>query len=96
MGGLPNNIPNTKTTTRNYIQTVGNGQASVPDLSIWPHIAVTEAKWEQIKANLSEPPLGNCNNQEAEAVDVLLESESKTIEDRGINIVQLQKSSQTD
>jgi hypothetical protein len=52
------------------------GQTSVPAFSIWPHIAVTEAKGEQIKANLSEPPLGNSNNpKEAEAVEALLESE---------------------
>jgi len=61
------------------------GQTSVPDLSIWPHKAVTEAKGEQIKANLFKLPLGNCNNPKADAIDALSESESRTIEKRGTN-----------
>jgi hypothetical protein len=52
------------------------GQTSVLILSIGPHIAVTEAKEEHIKANLSKPPLGDNNHlKEAKMIEALLEFE---------------------
>jgi hypothetical protein len=57
------------------------GQTCIPVLSIWLHKVVTELKWVQIKANLSKHPPWN----EVEAEEVLSESESSTVEERGTN-----------
>jgi hypothetical protein len=60
------------------------GQTNISDLSIWLHIAVTEAKWAQIKINISEPLLGKNNpRKEAKAVKVLSESDLGNVEERG-------------